>query len=188
MRDSDVAELLGGLFAGSFFLVMMIIMAVVFLVAVFFFLLRAFSLYRIAERRGITHPWLAWIPYAQEYLYAEIIGTELKIGTKTVPQFPWVYIAIVYGSSIVSLALAAIPVLGAIIRIPLALAIYVACIYVMYRFFKIFKGDNAVVFTVICAILPIASPFILLYLRNAEFAEEKVEELQVITNTDVPNP
>ncbi len=180
MSDSELAELLGGLFVGTAWLIMMVVLMVVAFIGIIFFLLRAFSLYRIAERRGITHPWLAWIPFAQEYLFAEIIGSELKVGTKTIPQFPWVYVAMVYGTAIVSGALAVIPILGVILRICLGIIVFVAGIYVLYRFFKIFKGDNTVVFTVISVIIPIAFPFILLFLRNAEFAEEEEESLQVI--------
>jgi len=42
----------------------------------------------------------------------------------------------------------------------------------MYRFFKIFEGDNAVVYTVICAIFPVVFPVMVLILREKSFAAD----------------
>jgi len=152
--------------------VFIIFLCVAVLLAIGLFVVKAIGLYRIAQRQGIEHAWIAWIPFVQAYLYAEIIGEEIKIGTVKIPQFPWIYIAITYGSPIIAFVLNLVPFWGGLLALLLGPAIYVASIYVMYRFFKIFEGDNAVVYTVICAIFPVVFPFMVLVLREKSFAAD----------------
>lgn len=171
--DDYTAEILSGLLTGAFGFIILIFAFVLLLFAAAVFILTAFSLYQIAQRRGIEHPYLAWIPIAQDFLFAEIIGTDITIGTKTIPQFPWIYIAINYGSSIIISALSFIPFVGPILRILSLPLLVIVNIYVLYRFYKVFSGGNEIVFTVISALIPISRPFILLFLRKTPFAEEE---------------
>ena len=144
------------------------------LIGIGFYVVSAISLYTIAQRKGIEHPYLAWIPIAQDYLFAEIIGKELKVGTTTIPYFPWLYIAVLYAGNIIFSILALIPFFGWIIRllsIPIMIAIV---IYVTYRFFKLFDGGNEVALTILSTIFPVSRPFIFLYLRNKPFVQEPI--------------
>ncbi|MEI8200585.1 MAG: hypothetical protein WCG21_11015 [Eubacteriales bacterium] len=156
----------------AFGILLIIILCIALLVSIGLFLAKAFGFYRIAQRKGIEHAWIAWIPFAQAYLYAEIIGEEITIGTVKIPQFPWVYIAITYGSPFIAFVLSLIPFWGGLLALLLGPAIYVAGIYVMYRFFKIFEGENAVVYTVISAIFPVVFPIMVLILREKSFAAD----------------
>lgn len=169
--NSDTA--VGLLYAsfGIFFIIFILVFLLFFLV---FFLLQAFGLYRIAQRKGIEHAWLAWIPIAQTYLYAEIIGQEIKVGNTAIPHFPWAYLGVTYGASIIAGILSVIPFFGAILAGLVAPLVYLISVYVMYLFFKLFKGDDAVVYTVICAIFSIVFPIMVLILRDKPFAEETV--------------
>ncbi len=133
------------------------------------YIVTAISLYTIAQRRGIQHPYLAWIPVAQDYLFAEIIGSELKVNDKTILYFPWVYVGCIYGIGIILTILGFIPILGAIIAFAGGLCLLVAGIYVSYRFFRLFDGGNEALFTVFSTIFPVTRPFFLLYLRNQPF-------------------
>jgi len=152
--------------------IFIIFLCIAVLLCIGLFVVKAFGFYRIAQRKGIEHAWIAWIPFVQAYLYAKIIGEEIKIGTVKIPQFPWIYIAITYGSPIIAFVLNLIPFWGGLLALLLGPAIYAAGIYIMYRFFKIFEGDNAVVYTVICAIFPVVFPFMVLVLREKSFAVE----------------
>lgn len=154
---------------GAFFFVFVL---VIILLAIGLFAVKAFGLYRLAQRKEIEHAWLAWIPFAQTYLYAELIGQELTVGTMKIPQFPWAYIAITYGSSLIAGILSAIPLIGWLLAAILGPAIFIASIYVMYRFFMIFEGDNATVNTVICALFPVVFPIMILVMREKAFAAD----------------
>jgi len=156
----------------AFGLLLIIILCAAALLSIGLFLAKAFGLYRIAQRKGIDHAWIAWIPFVQAYLYAEIIGEEIMVGTVKIPQFPWIYIAITYGSPFIAFILSLIPFWGGLLALLLGPAIYAAGIYVMYRFFKIFEGDNAIVYTVICAIFPVVFPVMVLILREKSFAAD----------------
>ena len=48
------------------------IFAVIALVGVVFWVLRSFSLYTIAKRRGIRKPWLAWLPVGCDWILGSI--------------------------------------------------------------------------------------------------------------------
>lgn len=169
--NSDTA--IGAVFAalGIFFFVFLFVGL---MLGAALFVLQAFGLYRIAQRKGIEHAWLAWIPFAQTYLYAEIIGEEITVGTLRIQQFPLIYVAITYGSALIAAILSAIPVIGWALSLLLGPAIYAASIYVMYRFFKKFQIESAVVFTVISAIFSIAFPFLVFSLREKPFADETI--------------
>lgn len=172
LTSSNGSDIASGLFFGAFGIFILFFILFAFLIGIAFFLVRAYALYRIAQRMQYEYAWLAWIPFAQEWLYARVIGEDLKIGTVTIPQFPWVWIAIQYGSSIISAILSLIPFVGSILTLLLVPFLWAAAVYVMYRFFKLFTGGNEVVYTVICAIFPVVFPFLLLYLKDKPFANE----------------
>ena len=160
-----------------FGILLLVFLVIAVMLAIGLFLMKAIGLYRIARRRGIEHAWIAWIPFVQTYLYAEIIGEEISIGSVKIPQFPWVYTAISYGSPVIAFVLGLIPIWGGLLALLLGPAIYVAGIYVMYRFFMVFEGNNAIVYTVICAIFPVVFPVMVLVLREKTFAADAVQAI-----------
>jgi hypothetical protein len=142
------------------------------LISVGFYVVSSISLYTLAQRRYIQHPYLAWIPFAREYLFAEIIGSELKVGDKTILYFPWVYVGALYGSGIITGIVALIPFLGPLLAFLCGIFISVGVVYVNYRFYKLFEGGNEVLFTIFSYIVPVTGPFFLLYLRNHPFVQD----------------
>lgn len=167
----------------SFGMFIFVFIFVLILVGIGFFVIKAFGFYKIAQRKGIDHAWLAWIPFAQTYLYAEIIGEELVVGKTKIPHFPWLYIAVMFGSSIISGILSLIPIIGWLLALMLGPVLFLINIYIMYRFFRIFTGDNEVVNTVICTIFPVVFPVMVLVMRNKPFATDNVI-MKTVQNTD----
>jgi hypothetical protein len=178
-RNYMRSDTMTGMFLAGFGIFIFVFILVFILFAIGFYVLKAIGIYRLAQRRGIDHAWVAWIPFAQNYVYAEIIGQELTVGKYTIPQFPWIYIVMLYGSSIVAGILSIVPFIGWVLAALLGPVIYVAYVYVMYRFFKIFEGDNAVVNTVICTIFPVVFPIMVLVMREKAFAVDAVNVKQV---------
>ena len=70
-----------------FFHVMLLAIPVV----MYFF--RAYSLYRIAKRNHHPHPAIAWFPLANEFLFADLVGKNVKMGSIRISQFPTVRVA-----------------------------------------------------------------------------------------------
>lgn len=52
-------------------MLIIIFMAVITFLAVY--ILKAIAFYRMAKRRGYSRPYLAWIPFAQDYLFGKIV-------------------------------------------------------------------------------------------------------------------
>ena len=178
-----------------FTIFLMVLLAVIFLVGIINYILTSIAVYRIAKRRGIDHAFLAWIPFAQTYLYAELIGTNVKIGNVTVPQYPWIYVGIICGGSFLagliqnvvqyssltsleqisnysqSMASSLTSLAASLIALVVYLIITVVRIFTMYRVFKLFKG-NTVLYTILGALILFAEPIILLILGNKPFADE----------------
>ena len=57
---------------GKMLLVMLGIYAVVFIYAIAAYILSSLGHYTIAQRRGIKHPWLAWIPFGNLWILGSI--------------------------------------------------------------------------------------------------------------------
>lgn len=174
----------------------LICITIITIIAVIYHFLTAIGVYRIAKRRGIKYAFLAWIPIAQTYLYAKFIGTNVKIGNATIPQFPWIYTGILvlagsvsnYIQSLSPFSLITLlgqilnyiegqtPVVnfanlpGTIIGLLLLIVVQAVRIFTMYRVFRLFRG-NAVLLTVLGAVIPFAEPVILLVLGGRPFVE-----------------
>ena len=63
---------------------------------------------------------------------------------------------------------------GELISGLVGLIILAVKIYTMYRVFKLFKG-NAILYTVLGALIPVSMPIVLLVLSGKPFAEEPQE-------------
>lgn len=51
------------------------------------FVVTALSLHRLAIRRRVPNPWLAWIPVIRYYLLGQLIGSSLKVTSRlTIPS------------------------------------------------------------------------------------------------------
>lgn len=156
---------------GAIIAFLLAIMAVLVIYSLISYLLIAVGLYRIAQRKGMKNAWMAWVPWVQTYLYAETIGKTIRIGRTEIPNFPVFYVLIIYGGSFLSYVLNTIPILGALLSLILIPALLIARIYVVFRFFKQFLGNNAVLYTVLAVLVPFAHPILVLVLREKPFAE-----------------
>lgn len=59
-------------FLGMFLVIYMGAILVSVLVGIAMYVLRSLSLYTIAKRRGLNHPWLAWIPVGTEWIIGSV--------------------------------------------------------------------------------------------------------------------
>lgn len=57
---------------GKMFLVMLCIYAVIIIYAIVAYIMGSLGHYTIAQRRGIKHPWLAWIPFGNLWILGSI--------------------------------------------------------------------------------------------------------------------
>lgn len=65
--------------------IVMIVAAVGLMIKLAAYIIHSYGLYRIADRLGVKHPWLAFLPYARDYLYGEVSG-DIPLKKKTIKK------------------------------------------------------------------------------------------------------
>lgn len=123
-----------------------------------FYIFLSFALYKLAEKRNMEMPWLAWIPVAQMYILGKMVRT-MKISTFEIPSLE----IILPVALLASVILGGIPVLGTII----SLVFYALLILTLYNLYKQYLPEQAVVYTVL-SILVVTVPFFLLKISKMD--------------------
>ena len=166
----------------AFWAVIVVILVICSIIGIISYVFRSLGLYKIAQRRYYPNPWMAWIPYANTYLYAVLIDQDLVVGKKTVRNFPVWYLVYPFIIGMVSFVLqliVIIPIIGWIIGglggLACSVASLVIRIYVLYRFYKKYRADQVTLFTVLSALVPLAETFILFYISRKPFVGEAVD-------------
>lgn len=86
--SSGAAALLGFLAA-----VVSLIFLVLMVYWIISYIFSSIAYYKISKRRGYQRPWLAWIPFARNYLYGAIADDiNIKRGKKT--YFGWILLVL----------------------------------------------------------------------------------------------
>lgn len=128
------------------------------LIGAAFYVFYSFALYRLAEKRNIDLPWLAWIPIAQMYIVGKMIKS-IKISTLEIPM-----LEVVLPAAMLAFVLfRRITVLGFIISV----VFYALLILSFYNLYKQYLPENAVAYTILSIFL-IPVPFLLLKLSKME--------------------
>lgn len=161
--------------------VMVVIFAIAAVIGIISYVFRGIGLYKIAQRRCHPNPWMAWIPYANMYLYAELIDRDMVVGNRTIRSFPvWytVYPFIVSAASVLLQIIAIIPIVGWIFGglggLACSAASITISVYVKYRFYKKYRLDQVTLFTVLSALVPLAEPIIIFTISRNPFVGEAV--------------
>lgn len=127
---------------------------IVWIVVIALYIFYAFSLFKLAQKRGVEMAWLAWIPVAQFYVLGKMVKS-VKISTFEVPSLEIVLP--------VGFILTAIPVVGWLVSI----ALFVVMIFTFMALYKQYVPENAVLYTVL-SFLGIPLPFLLLKLSKMD--------------------
>lgn len=112
----------------------------------------AFSLFKLAQKRGVDMPWLAWIPIAQMYIIGKLVKT-VKISTFEIPSLE---IVLPVGM-LAYMLLSGIPVIGWLI----SLAYLILMLLTLNNLYKQYVPEQATLYTVL-SILGIPIPFFFL--------------------------
>lgn len=152
MSYGDVGRLGAVAIFGAIFAVIMGIIGL----ALYLFL--SFALYKLAQKRGIDMPWLAWIPVAQMYILGQMVK-KVNISTFEIPKLEMV----LPGAMLAVIILGWIPVLGTLIN----LAFYVLLLITLYNLYNQYLPEKAMTYTLI-SILGVTVPFLLYGLRDKD--------------------
>lgn len=137
------------------------------LVSIGLYLLFAFGLFKMGEKEKVEYSWLAFIPIAQLYILGKLIK-EIKLFKYVIPRHELVLPI----AALAYMILGRIPLIGWL----LWLATLILGIAALYYLFRRYKGENAVVMTVLSVVLFFMGPIFIFNMRDATplDAEQKV--------------
>ncbi|MDI9483020.1 MAG: hypothetical protein QM315_07520 [Bacillota bacterium] len=143
---------------GAFAVLMAVLSFILVIVGIAFYIFFSFTLYKLAQKRGLEMPWLAWIPIAQFYVLGMMVKS-VKISTFEVPKLEMVFPI----ASIACWILGMIPFIGWLFT----LAFYAFTIIVLYNLYNQYTPEKAKTYALI-SILGVTIPFIIKKLHNME--------------------
>lgn len=135
-----------------------LVFVIVILVSIALYLLLAFGLFKMGEKEKIEYSWLSFIPIAQLYILGKLIK-EIKLFKYVIPRHELVLPI----APLVYMILSKIPLVGLLLWIATA----VLEIAALYYLFRRYKGENAVIMTVISVVLFFMGPIFIFNMRDA---------------------
>lgn len=158
-------------FGAIFGIIFAIVLCFLFLFLIFLivsYILQSFSVYAMAKKRNLRYPWLAWIPFANQYILGALINDHVPLGSLRLP-YAAIILPLLSGSiSLLSNCFVRIPFLGwflIIIIIILSEIYQFAAFYCLYR---IYHKKNAVLYLVLSIFFPVTIPFFIFSLKNRD--------------------
>lgn len=196
--------------AGFLMVFLVLFYLLMFAWAILNYVLYSLSIYKIAQRRGIYHPWLAWLPIGNVWVLGSIsdqyqylakdrvknrrkVLTGLSIGLFAL-MFVMIIAAVVMGFSEAAGADASETVFGAMLAViilayvaMLVLAIVTAVFQYMalYDLFVSCEPSNAVLYLVLSILIGVVLPFFLFACRNKDLG---MPPRKVVRSAYIPEP
>lgn len=176
---------------------LMVFMILYYLLTAGFFILNyvltALSTYTIAKRRGIHHPWLAWLPIGSEWILGSIsdqyqyltkkrvrnrrkvlVGLSIGLVAAIVPIFAMIVLTAV--SEVTGLdtegtllgATLAVTLLSVLVIAVLTIILAVFAWIALYDLYASSDPENAVLYLVLSILLGVTLPFFVFACRNKD--------------------
>lgn len=169
---------------GGVFLI--VLLAALFL-GILFYILTAAGMYSIAKRRGILHPWLAWIPVANAWLlgsisdqYQYVVKGKVKnrrsvlLSLSIAAMAISVVLCFLTGKTVDVYNMAALAGIGGISILLVLTSAVISTIYAVFRYLALFdlytscRADSGVVYLVVSMLFSITEPFFIFACRKRE--------------------
>lgn len=167
--------------AASIFSILFGVLMIVYLLILGFvivqYVLQAVSLYRISKRRGIHHPWLAWIPIGMNWILGSISDHYQYVAKQCVKSRRKILLVLSVISLVLSVLLNVIVtvlvstdsvasiivlLLFALVAIALSITAMVFTYLCYYDLFRSCRPDYAVLFLVLGILFSVTMPFFMI--------------------------
>ena len=178
---------IAGIFMGLFLLIYFLAMAF----SVASYVLNAVGMYRIAKRRGIHHPWLAWIPVGCNWLLGSISDHYQYVTKRKDTKRRKVLLtlnlimlgaSLAFSGCIAAMAIMADSMAGEVstalilvlslvsyfVVMGLSIAILVIAYIAYYDLFRSCKPGNAVLFLILSVVFNVTLPFFVFFISNSD--------------------
>ena len=126
-------------------------------VGLVYYIFTSFGLYKMAKSSHLENPWLAWLPFGNTYIIGSIVK-EIDFIGQHITNLGIIYLLSPFIVGITSCILSLIPILGWIASFALNILFLIFSISVLYRMFKCFVGENAILYTILTLIIPFGAP------------------------------
>lgn len=176
------------------------------------YVLYSLSIYKIAQRRGIHHPWLAWLPLGNVWVLGSIsdqyqyvvknrvcsrrkvlLGLSIGMCATIIPAFIALFSAIfseITGSYTASEALIGVTValllLAYLATVVLTIIMLVFEYIALYDLFSSCDPSNAVLYLVLSILLGVVLPFFLFACRNKDLGMPPRKIARPVIATELP--
>lgn len=184
------------LLMNAFWIVMTIGLVIGGLILLTFYIFSSIGIYTLAKRRGYYRPWLAWIPFARDYLLGGIADNiQFRKGKNSYLRQILLGLSIFYTLAYIAYAIQALQMIpemllaifqgqnptygnstmmmmgiGMFMNL-LSLGYTVVNYLALYRVFQEYAGKNALLFLILSILFGIG-PFFLFAIRNKPAASE----------------
>lgn len=175
---------MGGTFIGIILLFYFLMIFLAFAFGIASYVLSGLGMYTIAERRGLQHPWLAWLPIGNAWLLGSIsdqyqyVAKGRVTGRRkmllalnialVVVYFGWIIVMI---SAMISDMMGAM-LLGAVLGWLLFVAVWIAlCVFLYMSYYDLFRScqpSNAVLYLVLSILFSVTLPFFVFFIRKKD--------------------
>ncbi|HVI41034.1 MAG TPA: hypothetical protein VM577_10260 [Anaerovoracaceae bacterium] len=130
------------------------------IIGIILYVFMALGMQAMATKLKIENPWLAWIPIANVYLMGRIAGDQVKIFNKNIPKLGLV---LLIGGICIGI-LTVVPVINLLACIAYAVIYCVA----LYKIYRIFAENNAVLYTILSIVIDVTAPFFIYFASKNE--------------------
>jgi len=130
------------------------------ILGIILYVFMALGMQAMAMKLKIENPWLAWIPIANVYLMGRIAGDQVKIFNKNIPKLGLVLLI----GGICICVLLVVPVINLLACIAYAVIYYIA----LYKIYRIFAENNAVLYTILSIVIDVTAPFFIYFASKNE--------------------
>ena len=185
--DYGLAESAAGGIAGFLAVFLIVFYLLMLAFGIVAYILQAVGMYTIAKRRGIHHPWLAWIPVGDMWLLGSIsdqyqyiakgrvrnrrrvlLGLVIAILVLLIPMNICSFAAAAGQSSVTAGALLAVALLCLLVYLVLAIIVAVFEWIALYDLFASSDPNNAVMYIVLSIFFGVTLPFFIFACRKKD--------------------
>lgn len=152
---------------GTLLLVGSFISTLFFIIGIGLYVLFVIGLYGLAKTENTGNAWFAFIPILQLYIMGKILK-EVKIGSYTVSRLELILPLAPIAVLIAGWILGFIPLLGGLLTLLLNLVYLIFSIIVIYKFYRRYRGEKALLMTVLSVIFFFMGPIYVFNLRNSK--------------------
>lgn len=182
--DGPTAIAMGGAFMGVFLVFYFLVMFFAFAFSIASYVLSSLGLYTVADRRGLRHKWLAWVPIGNAWIlgsisdqYQYVAKGKIKNRRKILLALNMAAVAVYIGWIVCMVGNAISGYMGAMLSglvigwLLLMAVLITLCVFLYMSYYDLFRScqpSNAVLYLILSIVFSVTLPFFVFFLRKKD--------------------